>query len=83
MFLLAEWVGVGESRWLRTERRAAQSTRLQVWAPPMVLSLFLVVGVLMLTILCVSELRQGPETAQKLLMEQAECGVQLLAWHRR
>ena len=33
----------------RGQRRAAQSAQLQLWAPPMVLSLFLVVGVLLLT----------------------------------
>ena len=34
----------------RGQRRAAQSAQLQLWAPPMVLSLFLVVSVLLLTI---------------------------------
>ena len=48
----------------RGQRRASQSGQLQLWAPPMVLSLFLVVSVLLLTIVCVSELRQGPGTAQ-------------------
>ena len=38
----------------RGQRRAAQSAQLQLWAAPMVLSLFLVVCVLLLTILCVS-----------------------------
>ena len=38
----------------RGQRRAAKSAQLQLWAAPMVLSLFLVVCVLLLTILCVS-----------------------------
>ena len=50
MFSLAEWIDRGG----RGQRRAAQSAQLQLWALPMVLSLFLVMIVLMLTVLCVT-----------------------------
>ena len=50
----------------RGQRRAAQSAQLQLWAPPMVLSLFLVVSVLLLTTSGVCELRQGPGTSSEL-----------------